>query len=613
MKKEKSKSKQQQNKKTINASKKKNNSFLFIVIAFSLPVLLYLQTVNFKYNNFDDNAIILNNVPFISHFGNFFKAFLTDQFISKSSSLYRPIGTLSYMLDVQISGGSNAWMYHLSNVLILGFISVILFLILKQFSIPPKLALLGALIYYMHPLFVSTTAAIQNRAELTLGLFSLLSFLFLIEHLQKRKNIYLFLHWITFTIALFCKETAAFLPFIFILYFIIFHYKKRFEKKYLLNIFLYVISGILWYWLRSLAIGNYSNPGNVSILDAIKSNLQTFPESFTKFFLPFDSSPIPGFSIFKTITGFIIILLLILVIIKNKKLFKKEIIFCFSWFFILMLPPMPFKHPLVDYLDHRFFLPFIGILLFFLFVFPKRWLENGDIKRMWLFVAIIILLSSFTFIKTLPYSDPYNFYNSAISQNPKSPIAYCNRGFIKSGNGDYSGAVEDYNKAISLYDKYSEFFYNRGVSYISLKNYKNAIDDFNSAITLNPNYAEAFNNRGNVKSNIGDNSGAIEDYNKAILLRPDYARAYLNKGVAFGSSGNFKEALANFDKAIHLLPNFLEAIENRAIAKYYLRDLNGALADCEISLSINPNDEKAIRLKSQVQFEIKSNKNNDGK
>ena len=593
----------QQGKK-INALPEKNNTSLFIVIAFILPVLLYIQTVNFKYNNFDDNGIILNNVPFLSHFDNARQAFLTDQFITKSSSLYRPVGTISYMLDVQLSGGSNAWMYNLSNTLILGLISIVLFLILRRFSIPPKLALLGTLIYYMHPLFVSTTAAIQNRAELLLGLFSLLSFLFLMEHLKKGKTIFLLLHWIAFSIALFCKETAAFLPFIFILYFIVFYYEKRFEKKYFINILLYGISGIFWYWLRSLAIGNYSNPGNISVLDAIQSNIHTFPESFTKFFLPFDSAPIPGFTIFKTLAGFVIIILLVLLIIKNKNKFKKEIIFCFLWFLILMLPPMPFKHPLVDYLDHRFFLPFIGILLFLLFIFPKKWLENGDIKRSWLLIALIIL-SSFTFIKSLPYSDSLTFYNSAILQNSKSPIAYCNRGFIRSGKGDYAGAIEDFDKAIALYDKYSEFYYNRGVAYTSLGNYKNAIDDFNKAVEISPNYAEAYNNRGNVKSNMGDKSSAIEDYNKAISIRPNYARAYLNKGVALGSTGNFKDAIFNFNKAIDLNQTYLEAYENRAIAKYYIKDLEGALVDCENTLRLNPNDDKALRLKSQVQQEIK--------
>ena len=71
------------------------------------------------------------------------------------------------------------------------------------------------------------------------------------------------------------------------------------------------------------------------------------------------------------------------------------------------------------------------ILLFLLFIFPKKWLVKGDIKRSWLLVVIFVFLCSFTFIKSRSYSDPMTFYNSAISQNSNSALAYNNRGIIK--------------------------------------------------------------------------------------------------------------------------------------------------------------------------------------
>ena len=229
-------------------------------------------------------AIISKNITFLSDFGNAHQAFLTDQFIDKSSSFYRPMGTLSYMVDIQLSGGNNTWMYHLSNILLLGAIACSLFLLLKRFLIPPKLALLSTLIYCAHPLFVSTIAFIPNRGELLLAFFSLLSFLFFIEFLQKRKIIYLFLNWAAFTIALFCKETAAFLPFLFIIYYFTFHSEKRFEKKYLFIIVLYAVSGFFWFWLRSKAIGGIQIRNDVFGLTALLLNLRIIPEIFSKVF-----------------------------------------------------------------------------------------------------------------------------------------------------------------------------------------------------------------------------------------------------------------------------------------------------------------------------------------
>jgi tetratricopeptide (TPR) repeat protein len=594
-------------KKNVSVISERKNSFILpVIIAFCLPVLLYIQTVNFKFTYFDDDGIIVDNIKFLSNSQNARQAFLTDAFIANSSPLYRPLQTISYMADIQLSGGNNAWMFHLSNILLLGAVSCLLYLLLRKFLIPAMLALLSTLIYCAHPLFVSSVAWIPARGDLMLLFFSLLSFLLLIEYLQKKKIIYLFFHWIAFTIALFCKETAAFLPFLFIMYYFSFSTEKRFEKKYLLNIILYAVSGIFWYWLRSLAIKDYSNPNDISRLAAIQSNLPTIPESLAKFFLPFKTTPIPGFTLINTLIGLIIIIALIILFFRNKERSKKELIFCFSWFILLIIPPLPFKHPLVDYLDHRFFLPLIGILLFVLFILPKKWFVKGDIKRSWIMIVVLLILCSSTFINSRSYSDPLNFYNSAISKNQHSAIAYCNRGFMRSNAGDEKSALADYDKAISINDNYAELYYNRGVSNKKLNNFKNAFEDFDKAILIRPDYAEAYNNRGNVRSDMGNNIEAIYDYKKALSLRPNYARAYNNMGVSMGLLNKSSEALTNFNKAIEINPQYIEAYLNRIIAKYNLKDFTGAIEDCNTVLKIEPGNEKAINIKSLIQQEIQT-------
>ena len=267
--------------------KNKKDTILPIVIVFCLPVLIYLQTLSFSFIYFDDNEIITNNITFLSDFRNAPQVFLTDAFLVKSSHFYRPLQTLSYMADIGLLGGNNTWMYHLSNILLLGFIACLLFLLLRKFLIPLRLAILSTLVYCAHPLFISSVAWIPARGDLLLSFFSLLSFLFFIEFLQKRKIIYLFLNWLTFTIALFCKETAAFLPFLFIIYYFTFSSEKRFEKKYLFNIVLYTISGIFWFWLRSMAIKSISIQNDISWINAnlIKSANNT--RIFNKVFFAF--------------------------------------------------------------------------------------------------------------------------------------------------------------------------------------------------------------------------------------------------------------------------------------------------------------------------------------
>jgi tetratricopeptide (TPR) repeat protein len=551
--------------------KNKKDTILPVIIVFCLPVLLYLQTLSFGFTCFDDTEIIVDKITFLSDLRNAPQAFLKDAFFVKSSHLYRgdifyrPVQTLSYMADIYLSGGNNTWMYHLTNILLLGLIACLLFLLFRKFLIPLKLALLSTLVYCAHPLFISSIAWIPARGDLLLSFFSLLSFLFFIEHLQKKKVVYLFLNWLTFTIALFCKETAVTLPFLFIIYYFTFSSEKRFDKKYLLTIVLYTISGISWFWLRSMATGNLSNRNDIGLMPFI-SNLQTIPESLARVFLPFDIALIPSFSFFNTLTGLGIIIMIIVLFFNNKERSKKEKVFCLSWFLFLLLPTMLYKNESYNYLSHRFFLPLIGILLFVLFIFPTKWFEKKDSKISWFMVAIFALLSSITFVKARSYADPMTFYNSAISQNPDNALMYNNRGYVKVDIGDFQEAINDFTKAIELNPNFALAYNNRGLAYSAIGDLERAIKEYGKAIELNPNFALAYLNRGNAYRNKGDLDKAIKYYDKAIELNPNDANAYNNRGNVYYNEGYHEMAIKYYNIAIELDPNDADTYCNRGIA-----------------------------------------------
>ena len=585
---------QQQNinnlsKDSINIKEKKNTSILYFVIAFFAPVLLYMQTLKYGFTHFDDNGIILNNINFLSKWGNVSKAFLTNAFINKPGSFYRPLQTLSYMIDIKLSGVNETWMYHLTNILLIGLIAGLLFLFLKRLLIPVKVALISSLIFCLHPLFTSSVAWIPARGDLQLTMFSLLTFIFLIDYLQNKKIVYLALHWFTFTIVLFCKETAAFLPFLFITYYLIFHYKKSLEKRYLINILLYALSGLFWMWVRSKAIVSINKSDSEFGLSALIANLRIIPESLAKFFIPSDIAPIPFFSVLNTLIGVILLVSIIILFIKNKERLPKEKMFCISWFAILMFPPMLYKSPDIDYLDHRFFLPLVGILLFVLYVIPKKWLIKKDIKLISLVVVVIIFLSSFTFIKSQAYVNQKTFYNTAISQNTNSAFIYNNRGNERINLNDFDNALEDFNNAIKLNPGYAEAYNNRGNIKSNKRDFKGAMKDYDQALAIDSKYADVYNNRGLVKSQLNDKPGAIKDFTSAITFMPNYANAYFNRGNAKASNGDNNGAIDDYNKAIDILPNHADAIYARGFTKANIGDNTGAIEDYNKAINIRPN------------------------
>jgi tetratricopeptide (TPR) repeat protein len=596
---------------SIGLSKDRKGIIISILIVFCLPVLLYVQTLKFEFVGFDDNLIIGNHLAYLSDIHNLPSAFQKDAFIDGSSKFYRPLQIASYMIDIKLAGKNSYFMYHFTNILYLGLIACLLFLLLRRFKIPRNLALLSTLIYCAHPLYVSNTAWIMARGDLQLMLFSLLSFILFNDYLRNRRPIYLAGHLLAFAIALFCKETAAILPLLFTAYYFAYRKEKCFEKRDFLLLVFYFIIGIVWFWVRSKAIGGNiggregmnSLGGNESIgLLPVLRNLRTIPESLASFFIPIDIDVIPSFTLLKTLSGILIIVLIGVLFFKTRTRSRMEMLFCFSWFLLLLLPTMLYKHGRIDYLQHRFFLPQIGILLFILFSLPDKWSNKISGTNLFVLIVIFSALSSFTFIKSRSYSDPLTFYSSAIEQNQRSCFAYNNRGFINSKKGDNTKAIEDYTHAIELNPDFAQAYYNRGNTYYSKGLLDKSTSDYTRAIELEPKYVDAYTNRAAVFLKMGLYDKAIDDCSKAVELNPKNAMSYCNRGALYLDKGLPERAIIDCSKAIELKPNYAMAFSIRGDS-YKLRGIyDQALADYSNALALQPNMADVYNNRGIVYF-----------
>jgi len=587
-----------------NVSERTKN-IIQVLIVFCVPVLLYLQSITFGFTGFDDNILILDNATYLGDFKNAARVFFTDAFVNKTTPFYRPLQTLTYMVDIQLSGGINVAAFHLTNVLLLGFISSLLFLVLKKFLVPPRLAVLATLLYCVHPLFISSIVWIPARGDLLLTLFALLSLIFFINYLNTESLPQLIMHWFTFTLALFCKETAALLPAIFITYcFTVFGHKSL-KTRYPLLVASYVITGLFWYGLRSKAIFNLPSENAVFGTKAIISNIRTIPESLASFFLPFNIAPIPYFSYTKTIIGIVVVMVIAGIFILNKVNDNKTSFFCILWFLFLLFPTLLFKHHLIDYLNHRFILPLIGILIFICINIPRKWVENKDAKNIKVLLPVIILLSYYTFITTLDYKNPMTFYNSALSMNPKSALAYNNRGVLKRNVNDTQGAIDDFNRAIQIYPAYEEAHNNRGLAKWQSGDHVGSITDFDTAISINKAYPNPYYHRGRAYYDMHDYRRAIADFSSYASMSKVHLDEYNYIGKSLAQIGNYQEAIKYFNEAIAVNQNQYMSYVNRSIAKYYLKDYAGVIEDCDKALALQPGDKNASSLRTKALNELK--------
>jgi hypothetical protein len=175
-----------------------------IILLILLPFFLYIKVAGFEFIDFDDVAIIKNNFDILGHFSKIGIAFKTDAFISAHGDFYRPMQTVSFMLDALI-GGDRPWIYHLFNLLYHILTVVSLYFFLRSLQIKNMASLFIALLFSVHPLLTAAVSWIPARGDVLIGLFGVLLFNTFGRYCRTKNTGWLMLHSLLFALALFSK------------------------------------------------------------------------------------------------------------------------------------------------------------------------------------------------------------------------------------------------------------------------------------------------------------------------------------------------------------------------------------------------------------------------
>jgi protein O-mannosyl-transferase len=501
--------------------------FIFI-IAFIF--LLYGQTLYFSFTYLDDNVLIVDDYPFISNLSNIKLAFQRDVFNTNSPS-YRPLLTLSFMSDAQL-GQTSPFIYHFSNVLIHALSTCSLFLFFKKFKYSSKLSIIFSTIFAAHPIISQAVAWIPGRNDSLMTLFILLSMISLINFVEKKKTHYYFFHILLFLFALFTKETAIIFPILCLIYLQLIHKERLITLNKGLLFIGWGIVLVTWLLLRRTALANAAKV-NVGI-EPFFYNMRAFIELLGGIFLPFNLSVYSTFNLYSTVIGFVTLglLLIAFLYIRNKRI--NHILFGAFWFAFLLFPTFAVRQDSVDfdYLNHRVYLPLIGILIVLLELLLSAKIDFEGRKSLYVAVSVITVLSIITLLHSSNFNNGISFWTDAVSSSPRSADARYNLGYVNFLNGNYE---------------------------VSEKNYKEAIELNPNSPILSPKY---YLNLGIIYENESRLDEAGQYYKKALNLEPRFALAYCNLGTIYYKQGNLKEAEDNYQKAISIEPKFPLALYN---------------------------------------------------
>src|ERR1700756_374206 len=504
---------------------------------------MYARTVSYEYIGLDDTTLIETNYKFIKKISNVPIAFTKHVMYSGTNSdnekdYYRPILTLSFMIDAHIAGNTKPRWYHFANILYHLTACLLLFVLLNKLQVNPIATFLLTLLFSVHPVVDQAVAWIPGRNDTLLAIFVLSSFIFLLKYLETKEIKPLIWHIIFFGFALFTKENGIVLPFLCLGY-IGFITKGHFKSIWFKLSAGYLLFIIPWFFLRQAAItGSTTDNSLHAALSNFINNVPFMLQYIGKAILPFNLSVMCMMEDVNYIQVIIALLLIAAAIFFSKNKRWPFVLFSITWFIIFLAPS--FSARLVEGLEHRLYVPIIG----FIFLAAETdWMKNLSIsdKKTWVVPVIYILaLLWITNSRLEIFKTRFNFNTNAMQTSVYSVVPCVNLAGDYDIVGQQGKAIEMYKIALTRDSVYGtihpanrvSYYYilhdNLGVIYYSKQMYKEAEQEFLLASKAGDLYAVY--HMANVYSKTGRIEQAVPLWKKVIALQPkqpDFKDTYL--------------------------------------------------------------------------------------
>ncbi len=562
------------------------NSKIKMTVALLLPaILVYYKSVRYDFTTLDEQWLIVNNADLL----NGWKA-LRDAFTKSITGLYyRPLLLTSVFIDYKIAKLSPA-IYHLSN-LVMHLASVLLvfkFLRLNRVARYPAFVL--SLIFSLHPIMLHAVAWVPGRNDLLLCIFSLGSFIFMLQFFEQPKLKFLIGHLLCFVLALLTKETAIALPVIYIAYYLV--YKNENRKFLFLSLLAWLIIGATWLTVRN-SIVEVPVPNQLGFVEVLKNFIPAMVLYTGKAIVPVQQSVLPLLRNASLLPGLAVILVLLLLVFKPGIRDKKTAGLGLLLFFLVLALPVWFSAAKggAEHYEHRIYTALPGMLLFF-----------SQLKfnySSFIFRAVVLMLLVVFAIKTyarMPvYKNKENFVDAGVKECPGNYIFLFQKAEIHFNQRDFGSAMDYCNQAIEIRPDKAQLYSTRGTIYYTLGFYKSAVSDFSKAISLSPkpdfqyylSRSISYEKVGDIKNSMKDLifvqrnfslpipqdvsqvivskwNNQVNELSNKIQVSPDVAKNYYERGQLYLAAEQVKEGLADLSKACALTP------ENKEYLKEYM-------------------------------------------
>jgi tetratricopeptide (TPR) repeat protein len=465
----------------------------------------------------------------------FRRAGFADDSLLDAAQRYRPVRYVSLHID-RVLYGNRAWGYHVTNTLLHGITSFVVFVLLRRLA-GPVAALAGALLFVTHPVHTESVAYISGRRDILTTLFFLLGFLCWVEfHRSARRR------WIAaaaglYALALGAKEMAVTLPLICVLHDLLLD-PARARRQ----IPLHAVAGLAaaavavyvaffsdathqFEWHGGSMAANFATSVRIAAHYAL---LVVFPLRLLGDY-SFDAFPLSrSFLEARVLLALFGIAAALAVAVRLRRR-APLVSFGLAWFLVTLLPVLHIKpfHELAA--EHYLYLPSVGACLLLGLGF-ERLRATAGVRPAWIALGLVLAAFSVrTVARNRDWRDGETFWNSVVATAPRSARGLFNVGMIHAGR---SGTLRSATERRAALER--------------------AAASVERAIAIRPDYAKAHYQLGRIYERLG---------------RPEEARARWDEALRLGKQmrlpsvdlGELCVRLGRYDEAIRIYENDLAA------------------------------------------------------
>jgi tetratricopeptide (TPR) repeat protein len=511
------------------------------VFLAAITWIVFGQTRNFQFINFDDNEYVFKNAQVARGLT---MEGIVWAFTHVYAANWHPLTWLSHMLDAQLYG-LNPGGHHLSNVFLHGATAILLFLVLRNMTEALWRSALVAAVFAIHPLRVESVAWVAERKDVLSGLFFVLTIGAYVRYTRQPSGRRYAMVMLLFALGLMSKPMLVTLPVVLLAldYWPLNRLvpsgdgtrnapgprKLVLEKLPLLA--LAAASSLATLFAQKAALQPLAT---VSLMVRIGNALISCVVYLYQAFWPSCLAALYPFAIDEVRPGKVALALVLLAGISIALFYFRRhryLVTGWLWYLIMLGPVIGILQVGSQaHADRYTYLPHIGVYLLLTWAaadFIGRWRQ----LRLVLGALAISMVLGLTFVARTQASYWQNsetLWRRALACTSRNSGAEQNLGQAIHEKGNVSEAMVHFQNALRIDPSQAPVHSALGVALLEMGRADQSLISLKRALEIDPNDADAHYNFGNTLLQLGRAREAVAQYTRALEINRDDIEAQNN-------------------------------------------------------------------------------------